>query len=98
MCLEPVVECESYLRNLLEFSRLWQEIIVATLATLPKPVTEYQRLSPEELFARTTAAKTTLGDRVMVLGHNYQRDEVIQHAEFRGDSLLLSKIDRKSVG
>ena len=65
---------------------------MATLATLPKPVTEYQRLSPEELFARTTAAKTTLGDLVMVLGHNYQRDEVIQHAEFRGDSLLLAKI------
>ena len=77
---------------MLQFSRLWQEINVATLATLPKPVTEYQRLSPEELFARTTAAKTTLGDRVMVLGHNYQRDEVIQHAEFRGDSLLLAKI------
>jgi len=77
---------------MLQFSRLWQEINVATLATLPKPVTEYQRLSPEELFARTTAAKTTLGDLVMVLGHNYQRDEVIQHAEFRGDSLLLAKI------
>ena len=41
---------------------------MATLATLPKPVTDYQRLSPEELFERTTAAKTTLGDRVMVLG------------------------------
>jgi quinolinate synthase len=77
---------------MLQFSRLWQEINVATLETLPKPVTEYQRLSPEELFARTTAAKITLGDRVMVLGHNYQRDEVIQHAEFRGDSLLLAKI------
>jgi len=65
---------------------------VAMLETLPKHVTEYQRLSPEELFARTMAAKKTLGDRVMVLGHNYQRDEVIQHAEFRGDSLLLAKI------
>jgi quinolinate synthase len=78
--------------NMRRFSPLQQESNVATLETLPKPVTEYQRLSPEELFARTTAAKTTLGDRVMVLGHNYQRDEVIQHAEFRGDSLLLAKI------
>ncbi|MET0516339.1 MAG: quinolinate synthase NadA [Nitrospiraceae bacterium] len=69
-----------------------QETNGAALATLPKPVTEYQRLSAEELFARTRAAKATLGDRVMILGHNYQRDEVIQHAEFRGDSLLLAKI------
>lgn len=68
------------------------ETNVATLETLPRPVMEYQGLSAEELFSRTTAAKNTLGDRVMVLGHNYQRDEVIQHAEFRGDSLLLAKI------
>ncbi len=48
-------------------------------------------MSAEELFARTTAAKHALGDQVMVLGHNYQRDEVIEHADFRGDSLLLAK-------
>ncbi|MEW6245167.1 MAG: quinolinate synthase NadA [Nitrospirota bacterium] len=54
-------------------------------------MTEYQTLSAEELFARTTAAKRALGDQVMVLGHNYQRDEVIEHADFRGDSLLLAK-------
>ncbi len=57
-----------------------------------RPVAEYQALAPEELFERTAAAKESLGKRVMVLGHNYQRDEVIQHAEFRGDSLLLAKL------
>ncbi|MBX3649593.1 MAG: quinolinate synthase NadA [Rhodocyclaceae bacterium] len=65
---------------------------VKTVATLPRPITDYQSLSAEELFERTRAAKRTLGDRVMVLGHNYQRDEVIQHADFRGDSLILAQV------
>jgi quinolinate synthase len=63
-----------------------------TVATLPRPITDYQTLSAAELCRRTAAAKQVLGEQVMVLGHNYQRDEVIQHADFRGDSLLLAKI------
>lgn len=55
-------------------------------------VTDYQQLSAEELCARTAEAKRALGDQVLVLGHNYQRDEVIQHADLRGDSLLLAKL------
>ncbi len=62
------------------------------ISTLPRPITDYQQASAEELFRRTVEAKESLGERVMVLGHNYQRDEVIEHADFRGDSLLLAKI------
>ena len=63
-----------------------------SLESVQLPVADYQALSSDELFARAAAAKRTLGDQVMVLGHNYQRDEVIEHADFRGDSLLLAKL------
>ncbi|MFO0774330.1 MAG: quinolinate synthase NadA [Nitrospiraceae bacterium] len=55
------------------------------------PITKYQNLSAGELTARITAARKTLGERLLILGHNYQRDEVIVHADLRGDSLLLAK-------
>ncbi len=56
------------------------------------PISDYQDLSQDELQERITAAKRMLGDNVLILGHNYQRDEVIIHADLRGDSLLLSKL------
>jgi quinolinate synthase len=50
----------------------------------------YREASNEELHARIRSAKATLGDRVVVLGHFYQRDEVVQHADFVGDSFQLA--------
>jgi quinolinate synthase len=50
----------------------------------------YTTASKEELDARIRAAKATLGDRVVVLGHFYQRDEVVQYADFVGDSFQLA--------
>lgn len=52
---------------------------------------EYREATDEELDARIIAAKATLGDRVVVLGHYYQRDEIVKHADFLGDSFQLAR-------
>jgi quinolinate synthase len=51
---------------------------------------EYKAASDAELDLRIRAAKEKLGDRAVVLGHFYQRDEVIQYADFVGDSFQLA--------
>ena len=50
----------------------------------------YREASEAELHERILAAKATLGDRVVVLGHFYQRDEIIRHADYVGDSFQLA--------
>jgi quinolinate synthase len=52
---------------------------------------EYREASREELDARILAAKATLGERLVVLGHFYQRDEVVKYADFVGDSFQLAQ-------
>src|SRR5690349_16953832 len=47
--------------------------------------------SDPDLVARARAAKDKLGDKVFVLGHHYQRDEVIQFADVTGDSFKLAR-------
>jgi quinolinate synthase len=54
--------------------------------------TEYVEASPEELVERIAAAKETLGDRLFILGHHYQREEVMRWADARGDSFGLSRL------
>ena len=51
----------------------------------------YLGLSDEEMDARIAAARATLGRRVVVLGHHYQRDEVIKFADYTGDSFKLAR-------
>jgi len=51
---------------------------------------EYLKASDQELDARILAAKETLGERAVILGHFYQRDEVVKYADFVGDSFQLA--------
>ena len=51
----------------------------------------YFKMDAAERDAKIWALKRQLGDRLVVLGHHYQRDEVIQFADFRGDSFKLSQ-------
>ena len=51
----------------------------------------------EELAERIAAAKATLGDRLFVLGHHYQREEVMRWADARGDSFRLSVLAQQQT-
>jgi quinolinate synthase len=51
----------------------------------------YLGLSDEEMDVRIAAAKSALGDRLVILGHHYQRDEVIKFADYTGDSFKLAQ-------
>lgn len=51
----------------------------------------YTSASDEQLRQWIVAAKEELGDRVRILGHFYQRDEIIEHADFVGDSFMLAQ-------
>jgi quinolinate synthase len=52
---------------------------------------QYLAMSPEELDRRISFARKALGKRLAVLGHHYQRDEVIKYADFTGDSFKLAR-------
>ncbi|HEV7534217.1 MAG TPA: quinolinate synthase, partial [Acidimicrobiia bacterium] len=59
---------------------------------LQRPLPDaYTLAAPVELEARIAAAKARLADRLLILGHHYQRDEVIRWADARGDSLKLAR-------
>ena len=51
----------------------------------------YLKLSGDELRERIRAARAQLGDRLLILGHHYQRDDIIEFADFRGDSFKLAQ-------
>jgi quinolinate synthase len=82
------------------------DILDIEVSTLLPVLTEYEKehlserqplperyvgLSDEEMDARIAAAKAALGRRLVILGHHYQRDEVIKFADYTGDSYKLAK-------
>ena len=68
-----------------------------SVASQAIPFAPYRELSNEVLRERITAAKRTLGSSLLILGHHYQQDEVIEHANLTGDSYQLSKMAAESL-
>jgi quinolinate synthase len=58
----------------------------------------YTTAAPADLAEWIAAARSTLGDRLLVLGHHYQRDEVMRWADLRGDSFGLSRMAADNAG
>jgi len=56
----------------------------------------YKSLSNEELSERIEAVRKELGSKLLILGHHYQQDEVIRHADLTGDSYQLSQLAASS--
>ncbi len=56
---------------------------------------EYTHLTEDETRERIRRAKSKLADRLVILGHHYQRDEIIEHADYRGDSYKLAQHARE---
>jgi len=63
---------------------------------MTKAIQAYTLLDDQECDARILKAKEELGERLVILGHHYQRDEVFKHADFTGDSLKLSRAAAQS--
>lgn len=70
---------------------------MSTVVT-PEPfdLKPYKSLENEELAARIRAVKDKLGKELLILGHHYQQDEVVQFADLRGDSYQLSQMAASS--
>lgn len=60
--------------------------------TLASPLAWYRELDDATLSARIEAVRQRMGPRLLILGHHYQQDGVIAHADLRGDSYQLSKM------
>ncbi len=58
---------------------------------------KYNDMTDEHLADAIRTRRAELGDRLIILGHHYQQDDVIQHADFTGDSFKLSQLAADKV-
>jgi quinolinate synthase len=61
-----------------------------------RPLEDFLVMTDDEIASQIEAAREALGSRVVVLGHHYQRDDVIKHADLTGDSYQLSVMASKT--
>ncbi|GAB3621010.1 quinolinate synthase NadA [Glutamicibacter endophyticus] len=67
-----------------------QDVVPADFPVQGRLPEQYLQATEEELDQRIRAARETLGERAVILGHFYQRDEVVKYADFVGDSFQLA--------
>ena len=66
--------------------------VMQVLPSGARPFAEYAGLDAETITKRTWDAKRRLGKRAVILGHHYQRESIVEFADFLGDSFKLSQL------
>tara|TARA_Y100000588_G_scaffold164436_1_gene178540 strand:+ start:9063 stop:10274 length:1212 start_codon:yes stop_codon:yes gene_type:complete len=85
------IEQDAFCRTENELTSLPLELESQISVQWQKIPEDYYPLDSSELEERISAAKRRLGSSLLILGHHYQRDEVIKFADFRGDSFKLAQ-------